>query len=59
MSPAWAAKTYLRAASVANVYEIGLNDALAVIVMKEMGVAEIYSFDRGFDKVDSIRRITR
>ncbi|MHC1568149.1 MAG: type II toxin-antitoxin system VapC family toxin [Candidatus Syntropharchaeia archaeon] len=39
--------------------ELGIdpNDCLAVEVMRKEGISEIYSFDRGFDRVSGIRRI--
>jgi len=33
------------------------NDALAVVIMEEKGVREIYSFDSDFNKIESIERI--
>lgn len=37
---------------------VGLSDALAYVAMKKNSVAEVYSFDRDFDKFDGIRRVT-
>lgn len=44
------AEDYL--AAIAMMVETGLdaNDCLALKVMKDLGVTEIYSFDRGFEK---------
>ncbi len=39
-------------------HRIGLNDALASILMKREEVNEIYSFDTHFDKMEWIKRIT-
>ncbi len=49
------------AASVedARTLRIGVNDALACIVMKKEGITEIYSFDTDFDQVAGIERILR
>ncbi len=38
---------------------IGLNDALAAIIIRERGEHEVYSFDTDFDKVKGLRRITK
>jgi len=40
------------------VYGIGLNDAVASILMKKEGINEIYSFDTHFDKIAWIKRLT-
>lgn len=50
---------YLNAINIARRYKIGLNDALAYSVMKKYGIAEIYSFDKDFDKIPGIKRITQ
>jgi predicted nucleic acid-binding protein len=47
---------YLAAADAAPEQGIGVNDALAVIKMKETGVSEIYSFDKHFDVIEGIIR---
>lgn len=49
---------YLSAAPVASDNQFGLNDALASVAMREKGVFEIYSFDKDFDKLEDIKRIT-
>ena len=49
---------YLEAAKIAKKINVGVNDALAYIVMKKRRVKEIYSFDSDFDKFEDIRRIT-
>ncbi len=38
--------------------QIGLTDALAFTSMKESGVSEIYSFDKDFDRIGGVRRIS-
>jgi len=38
---------------------IGLSDAIAYRDMLANGVAEIYSFDRDFDRLEGIARIER
>lgn len=47
---------YLAAADAAPSQGLGINDALAVIKMKEAGVSEIYSFDKHFDGIEGITR---
>jgi predicted nucleic acid-binding protein len=48
---------YLDAIEVAQEAAVGLNDALAYVLMKAMDMKEIYSFDRHFDQFDDIKRI--
>lgn len=38
---------------------LGLNDTLAYIVMREIGVEEIFSFDRDFDGIPGLTRRTQ
>lgn len=40
-------------------YAIGVNDALASILMREERIDEIYSFDSDFDKVEWIKRVIK
>jgi predicted nucleic acid-binding protein len=40
------------------IYDVGLNDALASIVMKREGINEIYSFDKHFDNIEWVKRLT-
>lgn len=47
---------YLAATDVAPTQGIGVNDALAVIKMREAGLSEIYSFDKHFDVIEGIVR---
>jgi hypothetical protein len=51
------ADDYLIAAEM--VEELGLdpNDALAVHLMQEKDISEIYSFDEGFEKIEGITRL--
>lgn len=49
---------YLNALSVAEDHQVGANDALAYVVMKETGLSKVYSFDRDFDIFKDISRIT-
>ncbi len=48
---------YQAAVEIADRHDFGLNDALAVVLMKKSGIAEIYSFDRHFDEVEGIERV--
>ena len=43
---------YLKAAIVASERRISANDALAYLKMKELGINEIYTFDRHFLNLD-------
>jgi predicted nucleic acid-binding protein len=49
---------YLRALDVyANHPGLDFEDALAVAYMERDGVAELYSYDRGFDRVPGVQRL--
>jgi len=39
--------------------KVGVNDGLAVIVMKNLGISEIYSFDGHFDEIEGIKRVEK
>ncbi|WP_054840171.1 PIN domain-containing protein [Thermococcus sp. JCM 11816] len=44
---------YLKATLIAEEKNLGINDALAYVKMKEEGgIGEIYTFDRDFEKLD-------
>jgi len=49
---------YLKAMSVAEDQSVGVNDALAYVLMKKRAIQTIYSFDKDFDTFADIRRIT-
>ena len=51
-------KTCMEALRIAEEKKIGLSDAIAYILMLQNNVEEIYSFDRDFDKLKGIRRLT-
>jgi predicted nucleic acid-binding protein len=38
-------------------YNIGVNDVLAFVLMKKEGISEVYSFDKDFDKLKSVKRV--
>ncbi len=42
----------LRATLIAEEKDLGINDALAYLKMNELGIDEIYTFDRDFEKLD-------
>ncbi len=48
---------YIEALEIARDHIIGLNDALAVLLMKRYGIKEIYSYYSDFDKIEWIKRI--
>ncbi|WP_457742519.1 type II toxin-antitoxin system VapC family toxin [Thermococcus sp.] len=43
---------YLKATLVAEERNLGVNDALAYVKMKEFGIDEIYTFERDFEKLN-------
>ncbi|WP_297534576.1 type II toxin-antitoxin system VapC family toxin [Thermococcus sp.] len=43
---------YLKASLIAEEKNLGVNDALAYVKMKELDIEEIYTFDRDFEKLD-------
>ena len=49
---------YRAAIQASNVLGVGVNDALAYTSMTRSGVREIYSFDKHFDQLPEIRRVT-
>jgi predicted nucleic acid-binding protein len=50
---------YLNASSVAENYKVGMNDALACVIMGKAEMTKIYSFDKDFDFLPDIKRITQ
>jgi len=49
---------YLKAIAIAEDLQVGANDALAYVLMKEAGINRIYSFDRDFNEFKDIQTIT-
>ncbi|HCW08289.1 MAG TPA: twitching motility protein PilT [Cytophagales bacterium] len=47
---------YLKAVSVAEDQSVGINDALAYVLMKKRAIQKVYSFDKDFDAFADIRR---
>ncbi len=50
---------YLTALAIAEDQQVGANDALAYVLMKEAGIDKIYSFDKDFNKFKDIHTITK
>jgi len=50
--------TYRAAVQASSVLGVGVNDTLAYIAMAGSGVNEAYSFDKHFDQLPEIKRIT-
>jgi predicted nucleic acid-binding protein len=50
-------RMYLRALDLYATYAIDFEDALLVAQMERRKVAEVYSYDRDFDRVDGITRL--
>jgi len=48
---------YFAATELGQEFGLDPNDALAVQVMQSKGLAEIYSFDRVFEKIEGIARL--
>jgi hypothetical protein len=49
---------YLKAISVTEDQKVGVNDALAYVLMKKEAIQTVYSFDKDFDAFADIHRIT-
>ena len=47
---------YLKAISVTEDQNVGVNDALAYVLMKKRAIQTVYSFDKDFDTFADIRR---
>ena len=48
---------YLKAISVTEDQQVGVNDALAYVLMKKEAIQTIYSFDKDFDTFTDIHRV--
>ena len=51
-------ETCFAALQGAREMRVGLSDAVAYTVMKASGIDEVYSFDRDFDRMGELRRIS-
>ncbi len=50
---------YESAIEISRSYRLGLNDALAFLLMKKEDISEVYSFDKDFDKLKDPKRIAQ
>jgi predicted nucleic acid-binding protein len=50
---------YLKAVSVAEDKRVGVNDALAYVLMKKVGIQKIYSFVKDFDAFSDVDRVVK
>lgn len=48
---------YFAAAELGDDLKLEANDALAIDIMRQNGIKEIYSFDEDFDKIEDITRL--
>jgi predicted nucleic acid-binding protein len=48
---------YLNAVSLAEDFHVGVNDALAFMLMEKEGIQKIYTFDKDFDYIQGIKCI--
>ncbi|MDA4111744.1 MAG: type II toxin-antitoxin system VapC family toxin [Thaumarchaeota archaeon] len=49
---------YESATEVSRSFSLGINDALAFLLMKKEDITEVYSFDKDFDKLKDLKRVT-
>jgi len=52
-------ENFFDAIEIAEESALGLNDAVAYVLMRANGIEEIYSFDKHFDQLPDIRRLSR
>jgi uncharacterized protein len=50
---------YVEAVSAAESFHVGVNDALAYVLMQKQGTAAIYSFDHDFDAFPEVQRLQK
>ena len=50
---------YIKAAVISEDHDVGINDALAYVLMKEQAVQAIYSFDKDLDAFTDIQRVIK
>ena len=53
-----AQEDYIKAVSIAEDHNVGVNDALAYVLMKEQAIQKIYSFDKDLDAFTDTQRVT-
>jgi len=54
-----AQEDYIKAVSIAEEHTMGVNDALAYVIMKERDIRTIYSFDKDLDAFTDILRVIK
>jgi predicted nucleic acid-binding protein len=54
-----AQEDYVKAVSIAEKHNVGINDALAYVLMKQQAIQTIYSFDKDLDAFADIQRVTK
>ncbi|MEM2122691.1 MAG: type II toxin-antitoxin system VapC family toxin [Candidatus Bathyarchaeia archaeon] len=52
-------EAYFAAVELGGDLKLDPNDALAIEVMRENSIREIYSFDEDFDKIEGITRLPK
>ena len=52
-------RLYASSIHAAGVHDMDINEALALSIMRERGVDEIYSFDKHLDDMPGVTRLTR
>ncbi len=52
-------ENFFEAIEVAEESAVGLNDAVAYVLMRSNEIDEIYSFDRHFDQLPDVKRISQ
>ena len=50
---------YIKAVSIAEDHNVGVNDALAYVIMKKQDIQTIYSFDKDLDAFKDIQRLIK
>lgn len=48
---------YIAAIELIEEIKLGPNDCLAIVIMEKEGINEIYTFDKGFDRIPMIKRV--
>lgn len=49
---------YEASIEAARLMNVGVNDAFASLLMRDMNIREVYSFDSDFDRIEGVGRIT-
>ena len=48
---------YIAAIELIEEIKLDPNDCLAIVIMEKEGINEIYTFDKGFDRIPMIKRV--